>query len=125
MELSPAQLWRGHGTRDGSTRQFLTTMLQLIVRSAGRSIRPVQTASLHTTAFLNTDTVFQTKKLERTYHPGGYENSVGYRRARKPYLIRNTIAFFLLSSFIGGVYAYSIMMVCTWLNPDSTTGGTG
>ena len=100
-------------------------MLQPIVRCTGRTIRSIQAASLHTTVFRNSDTVIQTKKLERTYHPGGYENSLGYRRARKPYLLRNTVAFLLLSSFSGGGYAYSIMMVSSRLSADLSSGGTG
>lgn len=87
-------------------------MLQPIVRSAARTFRPMQLADFHATAFRSSNSVFHTKELEQTYHPRGYENSIGYCRARKPYLIRNTIAFLLLSSFIGGVYIYSIMMVC-------------
>lgn len=101
-----------HGTRSGGVGPYLPTMLRPIVRGGAQLHRPLHAAAFHTSLSHNSVTVLSTKKSEQTYHPRGYENSMGYRRARKPYLVRNTIGFLLISGFIVGVYAYSIMMVC-------------
>lgn len=76
--------------------------------------------SMHTGAFRPTRIIAEEgmrviRSAQRTYYPGGYEKSSGYFRARKPYLVPNTIAFIGMTSFVFGVYAYSIMMVCNLL----------
>lgn len=57
---------------------------------------------------------------QSTYHPRGFGNSAGYKRARKPYFVGNMLTFLALCTFVGGVYAYSILMVCAQLTPGGT-----
>ncbi|WFD03349.1 hypothetical protein MOBT1_002038 [Malassezia obtusa] len=51
-------------------------------------------------------------QAQSTYHPSGFGNSAGYKRARKPYFVGNMLTFAALCAFVTGVYSYSIMMVC-------------
>lgn len=53
----------------------------------------------------------EVNQAQSSYHPRGYGNSMGYRRARKPYLVGNLLTFAALSAFVVGVYTYSIVMV--------------
>lgn len=76
-----------------------------------RTVRQLHTGALRATMPRAEETVKEINKLQRTYHPLGYENSAGYLRARKPYVVSNMLIFLGLMGFVGGVYTYSIVMV--------------
>ncbi|KAF9266212.1 hypothetical protein L218DRAFT_956581 [Marasmius fiardii PR-910] len=51
------------------------------------------------------------RKAENSWRPKSGSMSPGLRRARQPYLVKNTITGVLLGTFAVGVYAYSIRAV--------------
>ncbi|KAM0749252.1 hypothetical protein T439DRAFT_326983 [Meredithblackwellia eburnea MCA 4105] len=52
-----------------------------------------------------------TRKAQGTYHPGGSRMSEGLARARRPFRTKNAITATLISSFVLGVYFWSIRSV--------------
>lgn len=114
---------------DRPLRGYVAELWLRIVIMVWRSLSTPSSAVrlLHTAAFKPTCICLDENyriinKAQHTYHPRGYENSQGYLRARKPYAVRNALTFLALASFVGGVYAYSIMMVCGLVT--NNTGGT-
>ncbi|WFD44513.1 hypothetical protein MPSI1_003181 [Malassezia psittaci] len=103
------------------------TSLRLAPASAGvQSITPVcasvrKAAIIHTRfahlgAFRATyprheELMREINQAQKTYHPRGFGNSTGYKRARKPYFVGNMLTFLALCAFVGSVYAYSIVSV--------------
>lgn len=83
--------------------------------------RRMPAVGFHSAALCRDEAFRGINRAQGTYHPGGFENSLGYRRARKPYLVKNMLGLLALVGFVGGVYTYSIVMVCVEF---LTSGGT-
>lgn len=101
----------------GSSRAFLlaTIMTLLPMSRSLTASRFLQFASFHSNAPRMAESIRKVEQARHTYFDQLSGNSAGFRRARKPYQLGNFLLLLSLCAFTGGVYAYSIFMVCILL----------
>lgn len=94
---------------------FATIMIRLPMSRLLIASRFLRFASFHSNVPRMAESIRKVEKARHTYFDQLSGNSAGFRRARKPYQLGNFFLLLTLCAFTGGVYAYSIFMVCTLL----------
>lgn len=91
---------------------FATIMTPLPISRPLTASRLLRFASFHSSVPRLAESIRKVEKARHTYFDQVSGNSAGFRRARKPYQLGNFLLLLSLFAFTGGVYAYSICMVC-------------
>ena len=84
----------------------------VLARRALSTARWLHTGALRTSIPRMNETVREVEQAHKTYFRQKAGDSAGFRRARKPYRLVNWLSMLAICTFAGGVYAYSILMVC-------------